>query len=224
MCFDHLIFELFQLIYFLGSSSTPRGNSTKGADGKKPVECEICHKTLADPSSLYRHRKMHAGIKPHQCPHCDKSFGQRLDIFPSFFVIFHHFPSFSVIEFKTLEDPSHLYLHRKMHQGIKPHHYPHCDKEFWSKVKVRYISVKWHPNLHKTYGRWSIIFATLTFFHLTNFLEKKISLLKSYQIFRGTFIKFFFSFFISNFVFRRQPPEFFSSIKICLMKSSQNNK
>ena len=97
MCFDHLIFELFQLIYFLGSSSTPRGNSTKGADGKKPVECEICHKTLADPSSLYRHRKMHAGIKPHQCPHCDKSFGQRLDIFPSFSVIFCHFLSFSVI-------------------------------------------------------------------------------------------------------------------------------
>ena len=90
---------------FLGNSSTPRGNSgnSKGADGKKPVECEICHKTLADPSSLYRHRKMHAGIKPHQCPHCDKSFGQRLDIiFPSFFVIFCHFPSYSVIFLHSL--------------------------------------------------------------------------------------------------------------------------
>ena len=122
MCFDHLIFELFQLIYFLGSSSTPRGNSTKGADGKKPVECEICHKTLADPSSLYRHRKMHAGIKPHQCPHCDKSFGQRLDIFPSFYVIhviFCHFPTFSFILLHFLSLNLKLW---KMHQGIKPHH------------------------------------------------------------------------------------------------------
>ena len=119
MCFDHLIFELFQLIYFLGSSSTPRGNSTKGADGKKPVECEICHKTLADPSSLYRHRKMHAGIKPHQCPHCDKSFGQRLDIFSSFFVIFCHFSSFSFSFLYFLSLNLKLW---KMYQGIKAHH------------------------------------------------------------------------------------------------------
>ena len=138
----------FSNLLFLGNSSTPRGNSgnTKGADGKKPVECEICHKTLADPSSLYRHRKMHAGIKPHQCPHCDKSFGQRLDIFPSFSVIsviFRHFPSFSVVEFKTLANPSRLYRRWKMHQGIKPHH-------FLILMKFKYFSVKWHPNLHKT--------------------------------------------------------------------------
>ena len=95
-------------------------------------------------------------------------------------------------------------------------------------ILIRFL-VKWHPNLHKTLGLCSIIFATLTFFHSTNFLEKKISLLKSKWlmkicIFRGTFIKFLFSFFISNFVFRRQPPEFLFSKKICKMRAAQNNK
>ena len=45
--------------------------------GKQIVQCEICHKILADPSSLYRHRKIHSGDKPHQCPFCDRRFIQR---------------------------------------------------------------------------------------------------------------------------------------------------
>ena len=43
-----------------------------GANGKPSVACEDCGKVLADPSSLYRHRKIHTGEKPHKCPYCDK--------------------------------------------------------------------------------------------------------------------------------------------------------
>ena len=43
-----------------------------GPNGKPSVECEDCGKELADPSSLYRHRKIHTGEKPHKCPYCDK--------------------------------------------------------------------------------------------------------------------------------------------------------
>ena len=43
-----------------------------GANGKPAVKCEECGKTLADPSSLYRHRKIHTGDKPHKCPHCPR--------------------------------------------------------------------------------------------------------------------------------------------------------
>ena len=43
-----------------------------GANGKPAVACEVCGKKLADPSSLYRHRKIHSGDKPHQCPHCTR--------------------------------------------------------------------------------------------------------------------------------------------------------
>ena len=42
------------------------------ANGKAAVKCEECGKVLADPSSLYRHRKIHTGEKPHKCPYCDR--------------------------------------------------------------------------------------------------------------------------------------------------------
>ena len=43
-----------------------------GLNGKPAVKCEECGKTLADPSSLYRHRKIHTGDKPHKCPYCPR--------------------------------------------------------------------------------------------------------------------------------------------------------
>ena len=44
------------------------------------VKCEICGKELADPSSLYRHRKIHNGEKPHKCRYCDRRFIQRYNM------------------------------------------------------------------------------------------------------------------------------------------------
>merc|ERR1719468_1407333 len=35
-----------------------------GANGNPSVKCPDCSKVLADPSSLYRHRKIHTGEKP----------------------------------------------------------------------------------------------------------------------------------------------------------------
>ena len=43
-----------------------------GSNGKAAVKCEECGKVLADPSSLYRHRKIHTGEKPHKCPYCPR--------------------------------------------------------------------------------------------------------------------------------------------------------
>ena len=40
-----------------------------GANGKESVECEECGKELADPSSLYRHKKIHTGERKHKCPY-----------------------------------------------------------------------------------------------------------------------------------------------------------
>ena len=44
------------------------------------VRCEICGKELADPSSLYRHRKIHNGEKPHKCLYCERRFIQRYNM------------------------------------------------------------------------------------------------------------------------------------------------
>ncbi len=59
-----------------GTRGLPAG---LGPNGKPAVSCEICGKTLADPSSLYRHRKIHNGEKPHKCPipSCGRRFIQR---------------------------------------------------------------------------------------------------------------------------------------------------
>ncbi len=53
------------------------GKNKLGPKGKPMVECELCGKVLADSSSLYRHRKIHSGLKPHTCPLCLKTFIQR---------------------------------------------------------------------------------------------------------------------------------------------------
>ena len=49
-----------------------------GDNGRPFVKCDICGKCLADPSSLYRHRKIHNGEKPHTCRFCGRKFIQRL--------------------------------------------------------------------------------------------------------------------------------------------------
>ena len=60
----------------LGGDKHPLGGIRTGeigANGKPTVKCEVCGKKLADPSSLYRHRKIHSGDKPHKCPYCERS-------------------------------------------------------------------------------------------------------------------------------------------------------
>merc|ERR1712088_840494 len=58
----------------------PDGQPMIGATGKPMVKCEICGKELADPSSLYRHRKIHNGEKPHKCLYCGRRFIQRYNM------------------------------------------------------------------------------------------------------------------------------------------------
>ena len=58
-----------------------------GPNGKPSVKCEECGKLLADPSSLYRHRKIHTGDKPHKCPHCPRSAANKISFYLSLFYL-----------------------------------------------------------------------------------------------------------------------------------------
>lgn len=44
--------------------------------GERPLNCEICGKTFALPSSLHKHRFVHGGEKKHKCNICGKGFVQ----------------------------------------------------------------------------------------------------------------------------------------------------
>ena len=71
-------YSIFHWDFKFAASSFAKGiPGTLGANGKPSVSCEICGKTLADPSSLYRHRKIHSGEKPHKCQFCGRRFIQR---------------------------------------------------------------------------------------------------------------------------------------------------
>lgn len=70
-------------------SSGRKVHQLVGENGRPYVKCDICGKCLADPSSLYRHRKIHNGEKPHTCRFCGRKFIQRYKAFELFIILFH---------------------------------------------------------------------------------------------------------------------------------------
>ena len=61
------------------ASASSGGNSNEGGnvnDSKRKHECLECGKHFPTPSKLQRHSFIHRGEKPHNCPHCPKSYSQ----------------------------------------------------------------------------------------------------------------------------------------------------
>lgn len=49
------------------------GAGSISGQGKK-YECEVCGKQFYSPGHLARHGRIHTGVKPFPCTHCDKAF------------------------------------------------------------------------------------------------------------------------------------------------------
>ena len=92
------------------------------------MSCDLCPKTFTDRSSLYRHKKTHAGVK-FNCPQCDKSFSQNGNLKTHSLIHTGGKQQFCDLCPKTFTDRSSLYHHKKTHAGVK-FNWPQCDKSF----------------------------------------------------------------------------------------------
>lgn len=45
--------------------------------GERPLQCKMCDKSFAAPSSLAVHEASHTGVKSHHCAVCGKAFYQK---------------------------------------------------------------------------------------------------------------------------------------------------
>uniref|UniRef100_A0A4W5R4B8 C2H2-type domain-containing protein n=1 Tax=Hucho hucho TaxID=62062 RepID=A0A4W5R4B8_9TELE len=82
---------------------------------KKPHPCSDCGRTFSTARYLTKHKRIHSGIKPFCCPHCDKRYtrSDQLKV---------HIMTFSAEE--TLRE------HMQLHKGEKPFHCLQCEKRY----------------------------------------------------------------------------------------------
>ncbi|KXN65361.1 hypothetical protein CONCODRAFT_32857, partial [Conidiobolus coronatus NRRL 28638] len=71
----------------------------------------LCSKQFKRKNSLLRHSRVHSGVKPYSCFHCDKSFSRK-DI---------------------LDGHKQSKKHERIHSGLRPYSCTICNKNFGRK-------------------------------------------------------------------------------------------
>uniref|UniRef100_A0A182P7Z3 C2H2-type domain-containing protein n=1 Tax=Anopheles epiroticus TaxID=199890 RepID=A0A182P7Z3_9DIPT len=99
------------------------------------AKCPECGKMFNDKGYLSSHLKIHRNKKEYSCPHCPKSFNQRVA-----------FNMHCSVCGKSFADRSNMTLHHRLHSGIKPFACPICPKAFTKKHHL-----KTHLNYHTGY-------------------------------------------------------------------------
>ena len=104
-----LIFNLFWSSFLKVTTSNEKSSSSKPRQRKpatdKGNQCEVCHKSFFDKSTMNKHMKIHTGQKPYSCNLCGKAFSQN----------------------------STLKSHMRVHSGEKPFSCDVCDLKFTEK-------------------------------------------------------------------------------------------
>lgn len=97
---------------------------------KPTLQCEFCHKPMANVSTFNRHMKSHLGVREHVCELCGKTFQEAVALKLHRRSHTGEKPYDCKICGKAFATKSSWTVHNRTHTGEKPYKCTYCDKAF----------------------------------------------------------------------------------------------